>query len=98
MLFSACESTKSYDHSPDWKSGTGIPINPCVKGTVFPRYGNLKPVPIPGHTHDPILTVLPVPLLFLSCRLELVFNILCFVFWVGKGVRLYSRNILCDCV
>ena len=40
------ESTRSYDHSPDWKSGTGIPINPCVKGTVFPRYGNPKPTPV----------------------------------------------------
>src|ERR1700676_3111201 len=66
LLFSICESTRSYDHSPDRKSSTGIPINPCVKGMVFPGYGNPKPVPVPGHTRDPILTVLPIPLAFLT--------------------------------
>src|ERR1700676_3885451 len=66
LLFSICESTRSYDHSPDRKSGTSIPVNPCVKGMVFPGYGNPNPGPVPGHTRDPILTVLPIPLAFLN--------------------------------
>jgi hypothetical protein len=30
-------------------------------GTVLPRYGNVRPVPVPEHTHEHIITVLPVP-------------------------------------
>ena len=33
---------------------------------VFVRVQKFKPGPVPGHTRDPILTVLPVPLTFLS--------------------------------
>jgi hypothetical protein len=73
LSFSVCvfvsESTRSYDHSPDREIRYRHTRNPCVKGTVFPGYGNPIPAPVPGHTRDPILTVLPIPLLFLTDKL-----------------------------
>jgi hypothetical protein len=56
------ESTRSHDYSPDRNFGTRIPVNPWDKGTVLHGYGNLEPVPVPEHTRDHIITVLPVPL------------------------------------
>ena len=37
---------------------TRIPVD---KGTVLLGYGEPKPVPVPEHTRDHIVTVLPVP-------------------------------------
>ena len=31
------------------------------KGMVLPGYGNLEPVPVPEHTRDHIVMVLPIP-------------------------------------
>ena len=35
-------------------------------GTVWPRCGNVQPIPIPKHTRDHIITVLPIPMSCLS--------------------------------
>jgi hypothetical protein len=35
-------------------------------GTVLPGYGNVRPVPVPEHTREHIITVLPVPVSCLS--------------------------------
>jgi hypothetical protein len=56
------ESTRSHDYSPDQNFSTWIPINLWDKGMVLRKYSNLEPVPIPEHTRDHIITVLPVPL------------------------------------
>lgn len=41
---------------------------PAQTGTVFHGYDKPKPVPVPGNTRDPILTVLPIPLSHLTSR------------------------------
>ena len=58
------ESTRSDDHSPDQNPGTGIPTHTCntmEMGTVLPRYSNFWPVPVTMHTHNHIITGLPIP-------------------------------------
>jgi hypothetical protein len=42
--------------------------NTVEKGTVLPRYGNPEPIPIPEHTCDHIITGLPVPVSYPSCK------------------------------
>jgi len=44
---------------------THIPVS---KGTVLHGYAKLKPAPIPEHTRDLIVTVLPIPVPCLSSR------------------------------
>lgn len=44
---------------------------PAQTGTVFHGYDKPKPVPVPGNTRDPILTVLPIPLSHLSEEIPL---------------------------
>ena len=54
------ESTRSYDHSPDWKFGTRIPMhthNTVETDTVLHGFGKLKPIPM--HTHDTLSWVYP---------------------------------------
>jgi hypothetical protein len=58
------ESTRSYEHSPDQKFGTRIPVNLWVSmaSSLPSGYGNPIPVPVPGprHTCDWKPMVLPV--------------------------------------
>ena len=69
------ESTRSYDHSPDWKFGTGIPVhthNTMEMGMVLHGFRKLKPIPVPVHTHDTLSQVYPYPchaLILYSCSL-----------------------------
>src|SRR3984885_15897403 len=58
------ESTRSYDHSPDWKVGNRNTHDTVEMGTVLHGFGKLKPVPVPVHTRDRIVRVLPVPVSF----------------------------------
>ena len=56
------KSTRSYDHSPDWKFGTRIPVhtrNTVEMGTVLHGFGKLKPVPV--YTHDTLSWVYLYP-------------------------------------
>ena len=39
--------------------------NTMDKGTVLPGFGKLKPVPVPEHTRDLIVMVLPIPVSYL---------------------------------
>ena len=39
--------------------------NTVDKGTVLPGFGKLKPIPIPKHTRDLIVTVLSIPMSYL---------------------------------
>ena len=45
--------------------GTCDTRNTMGKGTVLCGYDNLKPIPVPEHTCDQIITVLPVPVSYL---------------------------------
>ena len=41
---------------------TGKTCTTTGTGMVFPGYGNTQPIPIPEHTCDHIITVLPIPM------------------------------------
>jgi hypothetical protein len=56
------KSTRSDDHPPDWYPIPAHTHNTVEKGMVLPGYGNPIPVPVPMHTRDRIITVLPVPM------------------------------------
>jgi hypothetical protein len=60
------KSTRSDDHPPDQHPIPAHTRNTVEKGTVLPGYGNPIPVPVPMHTHDRIITVLPVPVSLLN--------------------------------
>ena len=81
------ESTRSDDHSPDWHTH-----NTMEKGTVLPRYGNVWPVPISKHTHEQIITVLPVPmscLTYLCCLLDSpLCNHISNTVWIRNMIRI----------
>ena len=51
---------------------SSVPVNLWNKGTVLCGYGNLEPIPVPEHTYDHIITVLPIPVPCLSTEQELL--------------------------